>query len=170
MNIKKELKPNQRYKIFINSLKLINDYFLNQNMIFYEDTLINYILYKIANSFYYLKDLGYYYISNPNSSTIGYKNNKKSVNKLLYSFFLFLKFIFLYTKNNKYEKDIANTFIEKEMKAILTSEMCQKINNNFHFYESIINLYIENKFIPLSSKKRLKTIKQIIKEKAKILI
>jgi hypothetical protein len=156
--------------IIINSLNLINNYFLNQNMIFYEDTLINYILYKTANSFYYLKDLGYYYISNPNSSTIGYKKNEKSVNRLLYSFFLFLKFIFLYTKNNKYEKDMANAFLQEEMKAILTSEMCHEINNNFHFYENIINLYIKNKFIPLSSKKRLKTIKQIIKEKEKILI
>jgi hypothetical protein len=127
--------------IVINTLNLISDYFLNQNMIFYEDTLINYILYKIANSFYFLKDLGYYYISNANSSTIGYKKNEKSVNRLLYSFFLFLKFIFLYTKNNKYEKDMANAFIEKEIKVILTYEMCHKINNNFHFYERII-IYI----------------------------
>ena len=60
--------------IFIKSINLIDNYFLNQNMIFYEDTLLNYMLYKISKSFYYLKDLGYYYISNPNSTTIGYKN------------------------------------------------------------------------------------------------
>ena len=57
---------------------------------------------------------------------------------------------------------------EKEMKVILTSEMCSIINNNFKFYESIINLYLENTFIPLSTKIRLKTIKQTIKEKEKI--
>ena len=85
-------------------------------------------------------------------------------------FFLFLKFILLYTKNNKYEKGMANAFVEKEIKVILTSEMCSKINNNFKFYESIINLYLENTFIPLSTKIRLKTIKQTIKEKEKIFI
>ena len=154
--------------IFIKSINLIDNFFLNQNMIFYEDTLINYMLYKNSKSFYYLKDLGYYYISNSNSSTIGYKKNEKSVNRLLYSFFLFLKFILLYTKNNKYEKGMANAFVEKEMKVILTSEMCSIINNNFKFYESIINLYLENTFIPLSTKIRLKTIKQTIKEKEKI--
>ena len=127
--------------IFIKSINLIDNFFLNQNMIFYEDTLINYMLYKNSKSFYYLKDLGYYYISNSNSSTIGYKKNEKSVNRLLYSFFLFLKFILLYTKNNKYEKGMANAFVEKEMKIILTSEMCSIINNNFKFYESII-IYI----------------------------
>ena len=154
--------------IFIKSINLIDNCFLNQNMIFYEDTLINYMLYKNSKSFYYLKDLGYYYISNSNSSTIGYKKNEKSVNRLLYSFFLFLKFILLYTKNNKYEKGMANAFLEKEMKVILTSEMFSIINNNFKFYESIINLYLENTFIPLSTKIRLKTIKQTIKEKEKI--
>ena len=83
-------------------------------------------------------------------------------------FFLFLKFILFYTKNNKYEKGMANTFVEKEMKVILTSEMCSKINNNFKFYANIINLYLENTFIPLSTKIRLKTIKQTIKEREKI--
>ena len=83
-------------------------------------------------------NLNYYYISNSNSSTIGYKKNEKSVNRLLYSFFLFLKFILFYTKNNKYEKGMANAFVEKEMKVILTSEMCSIINNNFKFYESIL--------------------------------
>ena len=156
--------------IFIKSINMIDYYFLNQNMIFYEDTLINYMLYKISKSFYYLKDLGYYYIFNPNSSTIGYKKTEKTINRLLYSFFLFLKFIALYTKNNKYEKDMANAFIEKEMKVILTSEMCNKINNNYKFYESIINLYLDNKFIPLSTKKRLNIIKQIINEKVKYLL
>ena len=68
--------------IFINSINLIDNFFLNQNMIFYEDTLINYMLYKNSKPYYYLKDLGYYYISNSNSSTIGYKKNEKSVNRL----------------------------------------------------------------------------------------
>ena len=60
---------------------------------------------------------------------------------------------------------MANAFIEKEIKVILTSEMCYKINNNFQFYERIINLYIENKFIPAKAKKKLNLIKQIIIEK-----
>ena len=92
----------------------------------------------------------------------------KRVNRLLYSFFLFLKFILFYTKNTKYEKSLVNAFIEKEMQVILTSEMCYKINNNFLFYENTINFYLQNKYIPIFTKKRLKIIKQIIKEKSKI--
>ena len=53
--------------ILINALNNINEYYLNQNMILYEDTLINYMLYKVSKSYYYLSNLGYYYIHNPNS-------------------------------------------------------------------------------------------------------
>ena len=63
---------------------------------------------------------------------------------------------------------MANAFVEKEMKVILTPEMCSIINNNFKFYESILNLSLENTFIPIQTKIRLKTIKQTIKEKEKI--
>jgi len=132
--------------ILIKSLNLISIYFLNQNMIFYEDTLINFILYKVAKSFYYLKNLGYFYISNPNSSTMGFNKNEIRLNKVFKSLFLFLKFIYEYTKNNKFEKDMANEIIRIEMKTILSSKICNKINKNYNFYENIINIYLKNKY------------------------
>ena len=152
----------------IKALNLIDKFYLNQKMIFYEDTLINYMLYKTANSFYHLKNLGYYYISNSNSSTCGYKKNIENINKLLNSFFLFLNFIFNYTKNNKYEKDMANSIIEKEMEIILTNNNIKKISKNFNFYENVIRLYIENKYILLLIKKRFNIINKLIKENKKI--
>ena len=54
----------------------IKYYFLNHE---YKDILINYMHYKIIKSFYYLKDLGCYYIFNPNSSIIGYKKMKNAL-------------------------------------------------------------------------------------------
>lgn len=156
--------------IIIKALNLIDKFYLNQKMIFYEDTLINYMLYKTANSFYHLKYLGYYYISNQNSSTCGYKKNIENTNKLLYSFFLFLNFIFNYTKNNKYEKDMANSIIEKEKEVILTNNNIKKINKNFNLYENVISLYNENKYILLPIKKRFNIIKQQIKENKKIFL
>lgn len=156
--------------IIIKALNLIDKFYLNQKMIFYEDTLINFMLYKTANSFYHLKYLGYYYISNPNSSTCGYKKNIENINKVLYSFFLFLNFIFNYTKNNKYEKDMANSIIEKEKEVILTNNNIKKINKNFNLYENVISLYNENKYILLPIKERFNIIKQQIKENKKIFL
>ena len=151
-------------EILIDSLNFINSFFLIQNMIFYEDTLINFVIYKVSKSYYFLKNIGYFYISNPDSSTMSYNKNEKSNIRLLNSLFIFLKFIFEYTKNNKYEKDMGNEIIEKEME-ILFSLNKIKINNNYNFYKNIINLYIKNKFIKLSIKNRLKKIKTKINKK-----
>ena len=153
--------------ILINALSSLNKYFLNQNMVFYEDTIINFLLYKTSKSCYYLDNVGYFYLSNTNSSTVNYNKNENNINKILKSFFLFLKFIFEYTKNSKYEKDMANEIIKKEMDIFLSFKMYNKINQNFKFYENIINLYLNNKFIYYSAKKRFNDIKIILKEKDK---
>ena len=153
--------------ILINALNLINDYFLNQNMIFYEDTLINFLIYKVSKSYYFLNNIGYFYISNPNSSTMNYIKNDITINRILKSFFLFLKFIFEYTKNSKYEKDMGNEVIKKEIEVFLNSKIYNKLNRNFQFYEKIINLYLHNKYIHYSIKIRLNNIKKMLKEKSK---
>ena len=51
-------------KTFITSINSIDKYYLNQFMIDCEDGLMNFILHKKANSLYYIKQLGYYYIKN----------------------------------------------------------------------------------------------------------
>lgn len=140
--------------ILINTLNSINRYFLTQNMIFYEDTLINYIIYKTSKSYYYLKNIGYFYVINPKSSTNSFKNEKSCI-RLLYSFFIFLKFIFENTKNNKYEKNMLNEILEKEKKIILLLNK-NIINKYFSFFKNIINLYLSNKYIKTSMKKMLK--------------
>ena len=133
-------------------------------MIFYEDTLINFILYKVAKSFYYLKNLGYFYISNPYSSTMNYYKNEIKVNKIFNSFFLFLKFIYEFTKNNQFEKDMGNEIIKKESETILSQKICNKINKNFVFYENILNIYLKNKYTSLSIKSKIKNIINILKK------
>ena len=75
--------------ILINAVNCINDYYLNQNMIFYEDTLINFMLYKTSNSLYIFKDIGYFYISNQESTTKKYVDDKAIMIRFLKSFFFF---------------------------------------------------------------------------------
>ena len=131
-------------------------------MIFYEDTLINFMLYKIVKSCFFLNNVGYLYISNPKSSTKAFVENNIYTNKLLNSLFLFLNFIFQNTKNNKYEKNMINAVIEKEFEVILTPNLFRKININFFFFENIINSFIQNKYITSFVKKKFKNLKIIL--------
>ena len=75
---------------------------------FDEDTLLNYIMYRLAKSFFYINIIGYYYIRNYLSIT----NNLFRKSELLIKFnFIFLHAIYQYSKNNKYEKDMFNLFM-----------------------------------------------------------
>jgi len=51
------------------------------------------------------------------------------------------------------------------MKGILSYKFYNKINQNYNFYFQIIKLYLNNKFISLSLKNKLKNIIEIIIEK-----
>ena len=124
---------------FIKTLNSIKQYYLIQFMIDSEDCLINFILHKIAKSFIFIKVIGYYYIINEKSITI---NSQSNFIKRLKSIFLYLKFIFENTKNNKIEKNICeyiflkiyfyhNNNIIKNLK---------KLTKDIQFYKTIIKL------------------------------
>ena len=148
--------------IFITSLNSINKYYLSKNMIFYEDTLMNVILCKKSKSLYFIKTLGYYYISTPKSSTRIHSKSDIYINRTLKSIFLFLKFIFETTKNTKYEKNIANNVLKKERNSILSLNLLKKLKSDLIFFSRILDLYIHNKFISILFKRKLSFCKDLI--------
>ena len=66
---------------------------------------MNYILFRTIKSFLFIKRIGYFYLVNNDSIT----KNFYKINKINLKFiFIYLKIIFEYSKNTKYEKDMAN--------------------------------------------------------------
>jgi glycosyltransferase involved in cell wall biosynthesis len=152
-------------EIYIKSLNSINKYYLNQYMNNWEDNLINYMLFKKANSFYYMKYIGYYYIKNENSITRNYKNK---IEDTIRSAFLFLKYIFYNTNNTKFEKRIVECVFNNIYLDISNISYFKNVIKDFHFYYKIIDLYLNNKFISFSIKNKLKDIKNILKNNQKL--
>lgn len=111
--------------IYIKSINSIKNYHLIQNMIIYEDGLINFMLYKFANSLYYSKKISYYYIQNNQSITVNLKNDMEKTIKNCY---LYLKFIFERTKNNKFEKEKASCAFKHENLVISKDKNYELIN------------------------------------------
>ena len=141
-------------KAFIRALNSINGFYLNLYMITLEDGLMNYIFYRSAKSLYYIKKVGYYYINNKK----GFSRIKFN-NKILKSIFYNLKLLFEYSKNNKYEKDMANAFFYKFLMPINNKILKLMIRNDCSFYNNIIELYLNSEFISIENKKKLKKIK-----------
>ena len=142
--------------LFIKSLNLIDTYYLNKFMIDCEDGLINFILYRLANSYFFIPKIGYYYIINEESITI---SNKLKFRKRLKSNFLYLKFIFQNTKINIIEKNIANYIfldIYSQHKVYFIQLFKEIID--IEFYKGVINLYLNCKYISSQTKELLNRI------------
>ena len=138
------------------TLNNINNYYLNQKMIYFEDGLINYALHLNSKLLYLLYDIGYYYIYNNNSIS-----HLPNLDCYLKCFFIYLNFFLEKTKNNKYEKDMVFFILQKY---IQESNILIHIENFSEIYEKVINSIINIYFINSINKEKLKEFKKIILE------
>ena len=117
----------------------------------FEDGILNYFLYRTSKSFYLKKKIAYFYIKNRDSIT------SKGINTLDIKFiFLHLKFVFEYSKNSKYEKDMSNILFRRIAIWRNIQKRILRINEDFNFYLNIIDEFLANEFINNNNKKYLR--------------
>jgi len=159
-------------EVFIRALNKLNDFYINLHMIYSEDVLITHIIYITANSFFFLKTIGYYYKRNNNSIT------KNIISELkIKAVFIHLKLILEYYKNKKYERDIINDILMifnkgiefKKKNKFIKVKNIYNYNDSLNIYNDIINKFINCVFISDENKKLLYNLKQYynIKQKEK---
>ena len=71
------------------------------------------------------------------------------------------KFVFEYTKKNKYEKNIIFHLLNEY---IIDNNILNNISNNFEIYEEIINSLLHSEFSNSINKIKLKKMKNLIKK------
>ena len=166
--VKNELEKNDlniynkliKKEIYIISLNSISKFYLKIYIIFWEDQIMNLILYRTAKSFYFINKIGYYYIKN--SMSITKRDFKLEQLKTIFKF-LYLKFIFEYSKNTKYEKDMANI----QLTTFLKNEGLFFNNSNYNFFYNIINMFVISKYITNNNKYLLLYMKNKLRKKKK---
>ena len=132
-------------EIYLETLKKIDKYFLNQNMILHEDGLILFMLFKTAKSYLFIKDYGLLYFSNE-YSTMRNLRNKNKINKSTRDSFLYLEYMFKYTNNSLYEKNMA--VCQFKFLYDLFQDIFMKTTSGFNYIHKIIDLYLNcNKII-----------------------
>jgi glycosyltransferase involved in cell wall biosynthesis len=141
-------------KAFIRALNSMDNYYLNLYMVFAEDRLLNYIFYRTVKSLFFIKKIGYYYIRSKKSIT---KTQFGAIN--IKSYFYNLKIRFEYSKNNKYEKNMANRYLESILSNANFTFWKSIIKKECKFYNKIIELYLNCEFISVKNIKNLERIK-----------
>ena len=120
---------------FYRALQFIGDYYLDSYMSVNEDGLVDFMLLKKAESFIYIKDYGYVYVANPKSVIY---TIKKTINKTLRDYFLYLKFLFEKTGNNNHEKAMAG----EQLRLVYNKfyKNFKEATENFEFYYEVLNI------------------------------
>ena len=147
--------------IYLETLKKIDKYFLNQNMILHEDGLILFMLFKTAKSYLFIKDYGLLYFSNE-YSTMRNLRNKNKINKSTRDSFLYLEYMFKYTNNSLYEKNMA--VCQFKFLYDLFQDIFMKTTSGFNYIHKIIDLYLNCNKITKKDKQIIRNIKNQFKQ------
>ena len=151
-------------EIYVKALNSFNAFYLSTYMIFLEDQIMNFILYRTANSYYFLNKIGYYYVKNSMSIT----NNIFKMSELRMHFiFIFLKFIFENSKNTKYERDMANMLFTNLNRGFNVGSKLNGYQGDFTFYNDIVNMYLNSTYITDENKYMLEEFRSIIDRRNK---
>ncbi len=131
-------------QVYMEVLKNIDNYYLNQHMTLHEDGLIIFILFKVAKRYLFIEEFGMFYVRNDNSSLANLRKDE-NIDKTLWDSFLYLKFMFEYTGDSSYEKNMAVwqfKFILSQFKYVF-----YKITSGFDFIYDVIEMYLGCKYI-----------------------
>ena len=145
-------------EIFIKTINSMGDYYLKNHMSVNEDSLMNFMLLKKANSLKFIPFYGYIYTINPKSAI---KSIYKNINKSFRDYILYLRFMIEYTDNNSHEKAMA----EEQLKYVIFkySKSLIHITENFEFIYDSLNLYLNCSYISEDSQKNIVKIIDAIK-------
>ena len=152
--------------IYIKALNSLNIFYLNIYMTRMEDQIMNFLIYRIAKSFYYINIIGYQYFRSSESIT----SKQLSSESYLKFIFYYLKFIFEYSKNTKCEKEMANHLLTKIYKGYNIKGYISSLvfnNDEFSFYLKVLDMYLNCTFIDDNNKLIVQKLKNIIENKKK---
>lgn len=141
--------------IFINIINYIGPKYTEEHLLIYEDTIMALSLYKLAKSYFLMKEEGYYY------SRSEYQNKVSSENNYEISIVKFLEFLFEKSKNKRI--DIQMIYYE-----IISLNFFYDFNiyikNHFEMIYIFFEKMVKNRFL---SKKQKKNISKMILEMKK---
>ena len=145
-------------KVFIDSINFMKNKFKSENYVVYNDDVAIFGLFKTAQSYGFLEEIGYFYNWGvPNSTTHKYED-KKYINDIYESCFNIMEYFYEQTRNNKKEKSAGYNFFKIKVHKTYLKDVAY-LTEGFDYVIKILDLYIISKFYTNGQKKFLKEFK-----------
>ena len=150
--------------IYLLTLKLIENEYLNMYMNQEEDICISLCLFKIAKNFMKIKLFGYCYIQSEFQWSVVLNHlNQTIIDKYVNSFFESEKLLYKITKNSKKEKLYV---IQRLLVMLKNNKFVKKVKNDYtkNLVLEVCSIFIKSKFTINKNKKKIKKFVQQFKK------
>jgi glycosyltransferase involved in cell wall biosynthesis len=147
-------------EVVFKSINYMGIQYLNDEIIIENDVIILFSLFRNANSFQYIDELGYYYFIKNNDSITNTRYDPRKANKIIHSIFSNVKFLYEKTEDSYFDKYFC---IYKLLQGYNRYKFCfNYINNEYELMKNVFNKLLNSKYISLEKKLIIKNIKDEI--------
>lgn len=117
-----------------------------------DDDVALYGIIKVAKSYGFLEQIGYFYNTYNLNSSHHNAFNKKNANKVFHSLFTIMRYYYEKSENNRREKTlIAYSYFYNKVYLIFRRRI-KYLSENFDYINTILNLYINSKYLANKNK------------------
>jgi glycosyltransferase involved in cell wall biosynthesis len=152
-----------RREVFLKSIDFMDEKYKTDKYVVYNDDVAMFGLFKVAESYGFLEEVGYIYNwAIPNSTTHKYED-KKYINDVFKSCFTIMEYYYEKTENNGFEKRVGYYFfLDKVYKPYLKN--IKYLTEGYDYVIKILDLYLNCIYLKEKHKKKLQEFKdEVIK-------
>jgi glycosyltransferase involved in cell wall biosynthesis len=152
-----------RREVFLKSIDFMDEKYKTDKYVVYNDDVAMFGLFKVAESYGFLEEVGYIYNwAVPNSTTHKYED-KKYINDVFKSCFTIMEYYYKKTKDNGFEKRAGYYFfLDKVYKPYLKN--IKYLTEGYDYVNKILDLYLNCIYLKEKHKKKLQEFKdEVIK-------
>ena len=153
-----------RRKLFLDLIDNLTDFYKRQHWTLYEDNALDFVLLKYAQTYVFIKENGYIYCYNEESSYSN-RNRKVKANRTVKDVFLLAEICFDYTNDNEYEKQMAMAQLRRFV--FEYKDSLENASSGFDYYFRVLNKFLNCKSLTHKDRELLNQIKETL-EKAKL--
>ena len=155
--------------IFIKSIYFMKDNFRKERFSIHNDDTACFGLFRIANSYGFLEQIGYFYNRGNENSTHKQNYLPKNINERYRSLFTIMKYYYEQTDNNTYEKIMGGYNFYKLRFTYRYKNKINFLTKDFDYLIEILDIYINSPYFTYHQKKSFKKFKKkILIQKNKI--
>ena len=148
-------------KVFINSIKFMNNKFKKEKYVVYNDDVAIFGLIQSAQSYGFLEEIGYFYNwAVPNSTTHKYED-KKYINDIFRCCFTIMEYFYEQTKNKANEKIAGYTFFKFKVHKVYLKDV-KYLTEGFDYIIKILDLYLNSNYYSIFQKIYLNEFKKAV--------